>query len=213
MLTAPVPSLYLESTPVDVFQLRSHIVDTYAAYTTSFLNIADLDMRSYVQERLEAGELWPDALIQLSPAYAADQTVAQLAQSQVLDPRCGAIFGRKEGETFTPLRLYHHQRDAINLAHQRQHYVVTTGTGSGKSLTYLVPIVDHILRDEPERGQVRAIIVYPMNALINSQEIGINAFLDNLPPEERHLVRCGATPARRARARSARSRRTRRTSC
>jgi ATP-dependent helicase YprA (DUF1998 family) len=46
---------------------------------------------------------------------------------------------------------------------------VTTGTGSGKSLTYLVPIYDHILRNHPERHQVRAIIVYPMNALINSQ--------------------------------------------
>ncbi|WP_370650244.1 DEAD/DEAH box helicase [Oscillochloris sp. ZM17-4] len=173
---------------MDVFQLRSHIVDTYAAYTTSFLTIADLTMRAYVQERLEAGELWPDALIQLSPAYAADQTVVQLAQSHVLHPLCAKIFGWKKDDSFSSLRLYRHQRDAITLAQQRRHYVVTTGTGSGKSLTYVVPIVDHILRDEPERGQVRAILVYPMNALINSQELGINAFLDTLPPEDRHLV-------------------------
>lgn len=174
---------------MDVFQLRQHIVDTYAAYTTSFLNIADEEMRAYVQERLDAGELWPDALIQLSPAYAYDQTVASLTEHNVLHPHCAQIFGRREGETFSSLRLYRHQRDAINLARDRKHFVVTTGTGSGKSLTYVVPIVDHILRNNPEHGQVRAILVYPMNALINSQELGINAFLDNLPPEQRHLVR------------------------
>ena len=46
---------------------------------------------------------------------------------------------------------------------------MSTGTGSGKSLTYLVPIFDHVIRNRPERHSVRAIIVYPMNALTNSQ--------------------------------------------
>ena len=173
---------------MDVFQLRNHVVGTYSAYTRSFLNIADEEIRAFVQERLDAGELWPDALIQLSPAFAYDQTVAELARSHVLHPLCAQIFGRREGETFTSLRLYRHQRDAINLARDRKHFVVTTGTGSGKSLTYVVPIVDYVLRNHPERGQVRAILVYPMNALINSQELGINAFLANLPAEQRALV-------------------------
>ena len=47
--------------------------------------------------------------------------------------------------------------------------ITSTGTGSGKSLTYLVPIVDHVLKNQPERHSVRALVVYPMNALINSQ--------------------------------------------
>ena len=46
---------------------------------------------------------------------------------------------------------------------------MTTGTGSGKSLTYLIPIYDAIMRDHPERHTVRAIIVYPMNALAEDQ--------------------------------------------
>lgn len=174
---------------MDVFQLRQHIVDTYSAYTTSFLNIADEQIQAFVQKRLDAGDLWPDALIQLSPAYAYDQTVASLAQNSVLHPLCAQIFGYQSAGEFASLRLYRHQRDAINLARERKHYVVTTGTGSGKSLTYVIPIVDHILRNRPEHGQVRAILVYPMNALINSQELGINRFLDNLPTEQRHLIR------------------------
>lgn len=65
--------------------------------------------------------------------------------------------------------MYKHQQEAIEIARRNEPYVVTTGTGSGKSLAYLVPIYDHVLRNGPEKHQVRAIIVYPMNALINSQ--------------------------------------------
>ena len=50
-------------------------------------------------------------------------------------------------------------------------YVLTTGTGSGKSLAYIVPIVDAVLRetrrDGGRRPGVKAIVVYPMNALAN----------------------------------------------
>ena len=59
--------------------------------------------------------------------------------------------------------------------------MVTTGTGSGKSLTYLVPIYDAIMRAHPERHTVRAIIVYPMNALINSQLKALEDYARGFP--------------------------------
>jgi hypothetical protein len=174
---------------VDVFQLRQHIIDEYAGYTDSFLNIHDDAIREHVREALERGRLWPDALIQLSPAYAQDLTVADLAASGVVHPRCAEIFRAPDRSGgLQPLRLYHHQRRAIDLASQHQHYIVTTGTGSGKSLAYIIPIVDHILKSSPETGKVRAIIVYPMNALINSQEEAIRRFLGNLPEGERPVT-------------------------
>ena len=71
-------------------------------------------------------------------------------------------------------------RQAIDLAAQARHFVVTTGTGSGKSLSYLIPIIDHVLRNHPQDGQVRAIVVYPMNALINSQQQALERFLANI---------------------------------
>ena len=46
---------------------------------------------------------------------------------------------------------------------------------------FLLPIVDHVLRNQPARGGVRAIIVYPMNALINSQEESLKRYTANLP--------------------------------
>ncbi|GAB4186588.1 MAG: DEAD/DEAH box helicase [Roseiflexaceae bacterium] len=170
---------------MDVFDLRNHVVGEYADYTKSFLNILDPQIREYVHTELDRGRLWPDALVQLSPAYARAQDTATLVESGVLHPLCRTIFQAKGA----PLKLYQHQRQAIDFARERKHFVVTTGTGSGKSLTYIIPIIDQILRNQPERGNVRAIIVYPMNALINSQEIAILRFLSNLPADQ-EAIRC-----------------------
>ncbi len=174
---------------MDVFKLRQHIIAEYAEYTKSFLHILDPAIHRYVHTELDRGKLWPDALIQLSPAYDQASTVADLVQHHVLHPRCAEIFQAPDRDgTLRSLRLYYHQRQAIDLAHAQQHFVVTTGTGSGKSLTYIIPIMDHVLRHNPAAGKVRAIIVYPMNALINSQGKAIQRFLENLPAGQRSVT-------------------------
>lgn len=52
--------------------------------------------------------------------------------------------------------------------HQPQTTIVTTGTGSGKTECFLYPILDHCLRNNEKRG-VKALILYPMNALAEDQ--------------------------------------------
>ncbi|MBD3341205.1 MAG: DEAD/DEAH box helicase [Candidatus Lokiarchaeota archaeon] len=121
--------------------------------------------------------LWPDALVQLSPSYQMGRSVADLVDDKVLHPMCRQIFRNNDGDSF---RLYKHQEEAIHTAARKESYLLTTGTGSGKSLTYLIPIIDHILKNDPSPEKVRALIVYPMNALINSQEIAIANLLNNL---------------------------------
>ena len=86
------------------------------------------------------------------------------------------------------LRLYKHQSDAIRVAVGGQNYVLTTGTASGKSLAYIVPIVNHVLRRGSRRG-IQAIIVYPMNALANSQYGELKKFLYYGYPDDRPPVR------------------------
>ena len=147
---------------LDVFQLREQVVDEYRGYVQSFINVFDPRIDEFVRGRLEAGELWPDAVLQLNPAFEMDQTLGELAADDVLMPETARFFG-------VGRKLYRHQREAIDIAQLDESYVVTTGTGSGKSLTYLVPIYDAIIRDSPERHSVRALLIYPMNALINSQ--------------------------------------------
>jgi hypothetical protein len=67
-------------------------------------------------------------------------------------------------------------------------YVLTTGTGSGKSLAYIVPIVDAVLRSGARDKRVKAIVVYPMNALANSQAGELEKFLCHGYPDGRPPV-------------------------
>ncbi len=160
---------------LDVFELRERVVGEYKDYVESFVNVFDGRIDEFVRQRLDEGELWPDAVLQLNPAFEMDQTLRELAASGAVTPETAQFFGED-------LRLFRHQREAIDIAQRDESYVVTTGTGSGKSLTYLVPIYDAIIRNEPERHSVRALLVYPMNALINSQLDALREFQEkNFP--------------------------------
>lgn len=163
---------------MDVFALREKVVSDYRHYIESFVRINDERIDGFVQEQFESGALWPDAILQLNPAYEPGFTLDELStQGGIL--KSTADFFRGQGGK--PLRLYRHQQQAIEIARRWESYVVTTGTGSGKSLTYLIPIVDHVLRTQPEKHKVRAIIVYPMNALINSQHKALKTYAENNP--------------------------------
>ena len=97
-----------------------------------------------------------------------------------LHPECARIFRIDKSETDhsgKAILLYEHQRVAILKAKEGLSYVLTSGTGSGKSLTYIVPTVDHVLRNGSGHG-IQAIVVYPMNALANSQDEELKKFLE-----------------------------------
>jgi ATP-dependent helicase YprA (DUF1998 family) len=68
-------------------------------------------------------------------------------------------------------KLHMHQHRALELAvRDEKSLLVATGTGSGKTETFLYPIADRLLSDpEPEKPGVRALLIYPMNALANDQ--------------------------------------------
>jgi ATP-dependent helicase YprA (DUF1998 family) len=127
---------------------------------------------------LAQGLLWPDPLIQLNPSFEAGETIDELVGEGTLHEECARIFRRnkKPHDPGEDLRLHRHQAEAIRTASVGHSYVLTTGTGSGKSLAYIVPVVDHVLRRGPGRG-IQAIVVYPMNALANSQHGELEKFL------------------------------------
>src|SRR3954447_25538695 len=175
---------------MDVFDLRQRLVDDYADFTRSFVNIRDERIAAHVDRELGDGLLWPEPIVQLNPAFEAGGTVDELVAQGVVHDRCAAIFRRNksdnnlEGE---PLLLHRHQREAIEVARTGANYVLTTGTGSGKSLAYIVPIVDHVLRTGFGRG-IQAIVVYPMNALANSQLGELDKFVSIGRPGETGVV-------------------------
>ena len=168
------------SAPVlDVFALRDSVVDEYRRFATSFTTIHAEDIREQVAAIYAEDRYWPEPLIQINPSYRRSTDVGALVANGVLHPGCGDIFSA-DGQ---PLSLYKHQEQAIALAAEWESFVVTTGTGSGKSLCFFIPIVSHVLAARRANAQRRtqAVVVYPMNALANSQMEELSKFIDQVP--------------------------------
>ena len=162
-----------------IFDFRDTLIRDYQSYIKSFIQIRDPRIREYVEQSLDAGVLYPEPLIQLNPSFEPGDWIDDLVKQQVLHPECGKVFRKEktaQDGTGKPLRLHRHQSDAIRISQTGGNYVLTTGTGSGKSLAYIVPIVNHVLKRGSGRG-VQAIVVYPMNALANSQFGELEKFL------------------------------------
>ena len=177
---------------MNVFDLRDRLVRDYASYTRSFIKIADSRISHTVESALNSGASWPEPLLQLSPTFLPGGTIDELVADGTLHSECAKIFRIDKSDTDhtgKPLLLHTHQREAILKAtREKKSYVLTSGTGSGKNLTYIVPIVDHILRNGSGRG-IQAIVVYPMNALANSQDEELGKFLKMGYPEGKSPVR------------------------
>jgi len=167
---------------MDVFGLREQLIRDYSNYASSFIQIRDQRLHESVHRSLNEGIFWPDPLIQLNPSFEIGGTVNELVAEGILHEECNRIFLKDKQKGGHPLRFHRHQREAIEIARQGHNYILTTGTGSGKSLAYIVPIVDHVLRRGSGNG-IQAIIVYPMNALANSQAGELEKFLnEGYPP-------------------------------
>jgi len=155
---------------MNVFQTHADIVSDYATYIRSFLRIADPAIRETVEQALDQGTLWPEPLLQFNPSFEMYGSLEKLAQTGDIHPDIRDIF---KGYS-----LYKHQVEAIRLGTSGKDFIVTSGTGSGKSLTYIGSIFHHLLSNPHAKG-VTAIVVYPMNALINSQFEEFTRYKDN----------------------------------
>lgn len=179
---------------MDVFDVHDHLIEDYREFTSGFTEIHDPEIRRHVDRRLREGDQWPDPYLSLNPNFASGGTVSELVAQELLHPDCERIFrvGKDApGVAGHQLGLHQHQREAIEIARGGVSYVLTTGTGSGKSLSYIVPIVDSVLRQRATgtyRPGVKAIIVYPMNALANSQRNELEKFLRNGMDADEELV-------------------------
>ncbi|OYV72533.1 MAG: hypothetical protein B7Z70_14700, partial [Acidithiobacillus ferrivorans] len=166
----------------NVFNFREQLIEEYSTFSRSFARIDAADIRERVQREYDQGRYWPEPLIQINPNYKRGHSVQELVREGLLHPDCADIFQVDKAEQRPqPLQLYTHQEEALAKGRQRQSYVVTTGTGSGKSLSFFIPVIDSILKgkeaDAHGTPRTRAIVIYPMNALANSQLEELHKFL------------------------------------
>lgn len=147
---------------MNIIELYENLKDSYKSYLESFVTIKDERIKEKVSDSIKHEELWPKALIQFNPNFEKGIGVKELiAKGFPIHPDLEYFFDKP---------FYKHQQDAIELGCQDKEFIVTSGTGSGKSRTFMATIFNYVLQNEEVcKDKTIAIIVYPMNALINSQ--------------------------------------------
>lgn len=158
------------SQALDVFNIHKDIISEYKHFVSSFINIKDEKIKREIEHKVDDGSYWPEPLIHFNPSFELGESIKSLCSKGVLHSKMEDIF--------KGYQLFKHQVEAISKGTNGEDFIVTSGTGSGKSLTFLGTIFDYLLKN-PSRNSVKAIIVYPMNALINSQYDEITKYKEN----------------------------------
>ena len=171
----------------DPIKASKEIKDSYIDYITTTFDMADTDYEREFRKELQTdGTVASGPFLDIGGSYETGHTLRELIQAQ----KASVLFeslepvAEKERELKLDRPLYQHQEAAMLKAGKGENLVVTTGTGSGKTESFLLPIIDHLLREQ-EAGTlsagVRAIIIYPMNALANDQMKRMRALFKNYP--------------------------------
>lgn len=154
-------------------ELRDELVETLPRYISTALPINRQRAPKLANEMLRvlrefAGSLVKGPYLESIPDFVKAQSLQALVEEESFDLSWLAL--EESGhEHLLARRLHKHQEEAILQAKEKANYLVATGTGSGKTECFLYPIVDALLREETRSAGVRAILVYPLNALANDQ--------------------------------------------
>ena len=169
------------TSPFDPLATSELIIDGYRRYLASLLPVRDARIAAALESEISRSLLTKGPLLESAPPYAHGATLADLVGCGVLDPAFQSL-----ASSALPMDrpLYLHQEQAIRKITAGRNVIVASGTGSGKTECFLLPILD-ALSAEQARGTlgpgVRALLLYPMNALANDQIKRLREVLANAP--------------------------------
>ncbi|MGW4891007.1 DEAD/DEAH box helicase [Kitasatospora sp. NPDC004240] len=144
-------------------ELADRLREDYRRFTWTTYPVADERLRQQLEHMVdEQALLWRGPYLSVQPRFQLDATLAELGARIGLPAEMSDAFPRVE-------HLFTHQVEAISLIWAGGNALVATGTGSGKSEAFLVPVAAHAYANKHRPG-LKAIALYPMNALVNDQE-------------------------------------------
>jgi Lhr-like helicase len=160
--------------PINPIAVVREVIDEYKSHIRTEFRARDKKLREALERELDVpGFLAQHPFFQAHRPFRAGKPWTELG----LDAKLARVLEeRSQAKT-----AFLHQSDAIShlLSPDATPTVVTTGTGSGKTECFLAPVIQNAIEDATrfKRNGLTAILVYPMNALANDQEIRIASYL------------------------------------
>ncbi len=167
---------------LDPIRTTRAITDSYLNYLSTTFRLKDPELQKQFEQSLHIPDKFiKGPILEATPPFEIGATIEELIRLGILSPHFRDLNTEK-----LPLNrpLYIHQQQAIEKSVQYdRNIVVATGTGSGKTETFLIPILEFLF-EQAQIGElspgVRALLLYPMNALANDQMVRLRDLLKNV---------------------------------
>jgi ATP-dependent helicase YprA (DUF1998 family) len=170
--------------PLHPLKTTRHIRESYLRYLQTIKPFQDDWLREqFFRAISQPNMLVKGPLVEISPPFKTGASIKDLVEEGILS----LLFQRLCTTDYLPYErpLYQHQEIAIRKVVAGRNIVVATGTGSGKTEAFLIPVLDHLLREQEagtlDQPGVRALFLYPMNALANDQMKRLRGLLGDYP--------------------------------
>jgi len=157
-------------------KLSEQLQETFTNYLTTTFDVnrdgKEPTLAAFIQESFNRPRaLFAGPYLELTAPYQSSGTLQSLANENVISPKLLEMSCFQQGKPIpVDAPLYTHQDKSIRKlcdTDDPRNIVVSSGTGSGKTECFLIPILNDLLIDTTPG--VRAVLVYPLNALVNDQ--------------------------------------------
>ena len=166
-------------------EIANELRETYLRYLETSFYLKNPSLQKQFCKLLQDKSQPPlvrEPILEITPSFVAGKTLPELVEDNVLSKAFSKVnfhhlmSKKDEGswENWWQRPLYQHQEIALRKAiSEQKNLVIATGTGSGKTECFMYPVINQLLK-EKENGTirkpgVRALFLYPMNALANDQ--------------------------------------------
>lgn len=156
-----------------------YIEKEFRKYVRSTFQIEDEDYLKCFREELKKSEICKGPFISSEYPFEKGHSIRELVEQGKVSKEFLKLSKINFDQT-----LYNHQEKALEVVGKGHNAVITTGTGSGKTESFLYPILNHIMKkiENNEGGPgITALFLYPMNALVNDQMQRVREILSNYP--------------------------------
>lgn len=152
----------------NIIEASKKIANKYRRYLKTMFDIKDEEYKKIFEARLEESKSFEKGpYLDVTNSFAKGRSLPQLIEEGIVSKDFEKI-----KRLYNIPNLHYHQEEALLKAINGENLIVSTGTGSGKTECFLLPLINELMR-EKENGTlsdgVRALIIYPMNALANDQ--------------------------------------------
>ena len=156
-----------------------YINGRYKEYLSSSFSFGDSRLQELFEEQLGGEDLFKGPYLDMTLPFKRGKSISALVSEGVV---CESFLKLSGIDFDRP--LYMHQERSLRHVRRNRGAIVTTGTGSGKTEAFLYPILNEVLQeieDGNRKPGVRALFLYPMNALVNDQIGRVREILRDFP--------------------------------